>query len=70
MRDKLFHKALIDKYLKKDDSITEQELYEKMGFLENRRKITKYGKIQNGRNQASKSPKRFRGFLLPIFRGK
>ena len=44
-RDKLFRKALIDKYLKKDDSITEQELYEKMGFLDNCRKITKYGKI-------------------------
>ena len=37
-------KALIDKYLKKHDSISEQELYEKMGFPENWRKITRYRK--------------------------
>ena len=37
-------KALIDKYLKKHDSIAEQELYEKMGFPENWRKITRYRK--------------------------
>ena len=37
-------KALIDKYLKKHDSISEQELYEKMGFPENWRKITGYRK--------------------------
>ena len=37
-------KALIDKYLKKHDSISEQELYEKMGFSENWRKITRYRK--------------------------
>ena len=37
-------KTLIDKYLKKHDSITEQELYEKMGFPENWRKITRYRK--------------------------
>ena len=36
--------ALIDKYLKKHDSISEQELYEKMGFPENWRKITRYRK--------------------------
>ncbi len=35
-------KALIDKYFKKHDSISEQELYEKMGFPENWRKITRY----------------------------
>ena len=28
-------KSLIDKYLKKHDSISEQELYERMGFPEN-----------------------------------
>ena len=37
-------KALIDKYLKKHDSISEQELYEKMGFPENWRTITRYKK--------------------------
>lgn len=37
-------KALIDKYLKKHDSISEQELYEKMGFPKNWRKITRYRK--------------------------
>ena len=37
-------KALIDRYLKKHDSIAEQELYEKMGFPENWRKITRYRK--------------------------
>ena len=37
-------KALIDKYLKKHDSISEQELYEKMGFPENWRMITRYRK--------------------------
>ena len=37
-------KVLIDKYLKKHDSISEQELYEKMGFPENWRKITRYRK--------------------------
>ena len=37
-------KALIDKYLKKHDSIEEQELYERMGFPENWRKITRYRK--------------------------
>ena len=37
-------KALIDKYLKKHDSISAQELYEKMGFPENWRKITRYRK--------------------------
>ena len=37
-------KALIDKYPKKHDSITEQELYEKMGFPENWGKITRYRK--------------------------
>ncbi len=37
-------KALIDKYLKKHDSISEQELYEKMGFPENWKKITRYRK--------------------------
>lgn len=37
-------KTLIDKYLKKNDSISEQELYEKMGFPENWRKITRYRK--------------------------
>ena len=37
-------KTLIDKYLKKHDSISEQELYEKMGFPENWRKITRYRK--------------------------
>ena len=35
-------KILIDKYLKKHDSISEQELYEKMGFPKNWRKITRY----------------------------
>ena len=37
-------KSLIDKYLKKHDSISEQELYERMGFPENRKKITRYRK--------------------------
>lgn len=37
-------KTLIDKYLKKHDSISAQELYEKMGFTENWRKITRYRK--------------------------
>lgn len=37
-------KTLIDRYLKKQDSISEQELYEKMGFPENWRKITRYRK--------------------------
>lgn len=37
-------KILIDKYLKKHDSISEQELYEKMGFPENWREITQYRK--------------------------
>ena len=37
-------KALIDKYLKKHDSISAQELYEKMGFPENWRTITRYKK--------------------------
>ena len=35
-------KVLIDKYLRKNDSITEKELYEKMGFPENWKKITRY----------------------------
>lgn len=35
-------KALIDKYLKKNNNITEQELYEKMGFPENWKMITRY----------------------------
>ena len=38
-------KMLIDKYLKKHDSISERELYEKMGFPENWRKITRYRKL-------------------------
>ncbi len=37
-------KALLDKYLKKHDSISEQELYEKMGFPENWKKITRFRK--------------------------
>lgn len=37
-------KALVDKYLKKNDGITEQQLYEKMGFPENWRKVTRYRK--------------------------
>lgn len=37
-------KALIDRYLKKLDSISEQKLYEKMGFPENWKKITRYRK--------------------------
>lgn len=37
-------KALIDKYIKKHDGISEQELYEKMGFPKNWRKITSYRK--------------------------
>ena len=37
-------KILIDKYLKKHDSISEEELYKKMGFPENWRKITHYKK--------------------------
>lgn len=37
-------KTLIDKNLKKHDSISEQELHEKMGFPENWRKITRYRK--------------------------
>lgn len=35
-------KALIDKYLEKNNNITEQELYEKMGFPENWKMITRY----------------------------
>ena len=35
-------KMLLEKYLKKHTSISEQELYEKMGFPENWRKITRY----------------------------
>lgn len=37
-------KSLIDRYLKKHDSISEQELYEKMGFPTNWRMITRYRK--------------------------
>ena len=37
-------KAIIDEYLRIHDSISEQELYEKMGFPENWRKITRYRK--------------------------
>lgn len=37
-------KLLIDRYLKKHDSISEQQLYEKMGFPENWKKITRYRK--------------------------
>ena len=37
-------KKVIDSYLRKHDSIQEQELYEKMGFPENWRKITRYRK--------------------------
>ena len=37
-------KSLIEKYLKKHDSISEQELYERMGFPENWKKITRYRK--------------------------
>lgn len=37
-------KTLIDRYLKRHDSISEQELYEKMGFPENWKKITRYRK--------------------------
>lgn len=37
-------KLLIDTYLKKHDSISAQELYEKMGFPENWKKITRYKK--------------------------
>lgn len=37
-------KLLIDKYLKKNASISEHELYEKMGFPANWRKITRYRK--------------------------
>lgn len=37
-------KNLIDKYLKKHNSITKYELYERMGFPENWRKITRYRK--------------------------
>ena len=37
-------KALIDKYLMKHNSISEQELCEKMGFPENWKKITRYRK--------------------------
>lgn len=37
-------KSLIHKYLKKANSITEQELYEKMGFPANWKKITRYKK--------------------------
>ena len=35
-------KTVIGKYLKKHDSISEQELYEKMGFSHNWKKITRY----------------------------
>lgn len=38
-------KILIDQYIKKHESISEQELYEKMGFPENWRKITRYRKF-------------------------
>ena len=37
-------KSLIEKYLKKHDSISEQELYERMGFPENWKKVTRYRK--------------------------
>jgi abortive infection bacteriophage resistance protein len=37
-------KTLIDKYLKKHESISEYDLYSKMGFPENWRKITRYRK--------------------------
>lgn len=37
-------KTLINKYPKKHDSISVQELYEKMCFPENWRKITRYRK--------------------------
>lgn len=37
-------KTLIDKYLNKNDSIEERELYEKMGFPKNWRTVTKYRK--------------------------
>lgn len=37
-------KKVIDSYLRKHDSIQEQELYEKMGFPENWKKITRYRK--------------------------
>ena len=37
-------KTLIDRYLKKHNSISEQELYEKMGLPENWKKITRYRK--------------------------
>lgn len=37
-------KTIIDNYLKKHASISEQELYEKMGFPSNWRKITRYRK--------------------------
>ena len=37
-------KKTIDKYLKNNDSISEKELYEKMGFPENWRNITRYRK--------------------------
>lgn len=38
-------KKLIDKYLKKNDSISEQELYEKMGFPNNWKTITRFHKL-------------------------
>lgn len=38
-------KMLISRYLKKNDSISEQQLYDKMGFPENWEKITSYRKI-------------------------
>lgn len=38
-------KTLIDKYLKRNDSISEQELYEKMGFPSNWKTITRFHKV-------------------------
>ena len=38
-------KTLIDKHLKKNDCISEQELYEKMGFPNNWKTITRYRKL-------------------------
>ena len=38
-------KILIDKYLKRHESISEHELYVKMGFPENRKRITRYRKM-------------------------
>lgn len=63
-------KALIDKYLKKHDSISEKELYEKNGFS---RKLEKDNRIQETVKWSESSlqvRKRFGGFLLPIFSGK